>query len=110
PPAPAAVVAGRVDLDAAAAARRARRGLHELAEGGLGDVLDAARSAALRARRGLRPRLGAAPRTALAGGDQVDPDLAGDAEGCIGQRQLDGRRGVAATRPGAPRAGEDVVA
>jgi hypothetical protein len=103
-------VARRLDLDPAAATGCARRCLDELAERRLGDVLDAARPAALRTRHRLRPRLGAASRTALARGDQVDADVAGHAEGGLGQRQLDRRRGVAAAWVRPPSAREDVVA
>ena len=110
-PAPAtAVVAGRVDADAAPAAGRAGRRLHELAERRLRDVLDAAGAAALRALPSLRPGLGARRVAALASGDHVDRHLARDAERRLGQGQLDRGGRVAAPRPRAPAAREEVVA
>src|SRR6185312_1146583 len=101
--------AGRVDLHPTAAARGAGRGLHELTERGVRHVLDVAAAPAGGAGLGHRPRLRPAPLAAVAGRDDVNVDLAGDAERGLNQGQVDGHGRVAAAgRPARPS--EEVVA
>ena len=111
---PAAAVAfdaRRRDEVAGAAALRARRRAHELAEHAARHLLHATAAAARRARDRRRPGLGAVAVAAVAGDADLERDVALDAARRLDELDLDLGGDVGAARPPRPPADpEEVVA